>query len=931
MNLESAAMTALQSGVDPYSSKSYLDWMSSVPEAQTQLPGAIKRQRERQVSELESGIPEKIRTAAQPLARRGLHGSGLQLEDIGQAALDRQIAIDRAKTLAEIDPIQAQIALQDLSRTRAVQRGGEERRRFEREESITESQRARDQLMKTALSQAAIGLLGRTNPLSSAIFGGKGQEGLLQKAIGGIGSLFGGGTVSDTSLGDPGLGLQSEYGLKADTSKLNIDPSTGRVSPLSPSFSGYGDDDEFSMAGNLGYDEMSPYVPRLVGNETVDPETGQFTPLSDDEFAMAGNLTSPYRDITAYEGEKEFPYSFPGKIDTNFTEQPTVGEEDYITSSPIKGTQYLPPSSVGEEDYITAQSAPSPYMFPYGPSSFEGYGDADEFAMEGAASSIPGPTNQDIDNYFLEGLTAGMLEEEGGTMYGGGVMDYLLTPEEFPYMLGAKISDNVSFDTIDDYDFALGGDDNVPFGKTSGLSSTGMSEEMQKAMEQGFANAKITQKLLDEGKIGTEYASLLSDASNYMKDTLPESGTDLLSTAGDIAKLPFQALDAGLKAVGSAKRTVGDLTTKALDTATGGAYSGIRGLGGQAAKAVSDALGGVVSPSTVGSAALTALRGKEGLKSITKDPMGFAGKKLLSSALPSFKSTVGSLAEGSLPSIGTTSFGASQLAANAAYDAALAKGLTVAAADKAALAAYSTANPLLAAAPIAIPMILQSIGSMEKKKSRAKEEREEIRNRAGSAPFNFVPGELWMAGNKRRSPTLDEANQNFLMTDQLTGMGKIYLEDPRRSVMGGDSLSKRGQDFAKEIGIDYKHSDPDVQNTSQKWLGKQQVYSELIPDLKPIFTAGLKGQLSREQTEDAVSKVSNKFFKDNPAIGQVHFLNKKIKDIEHQEADDLPQDKIMALKEQGNKLKEKIPLAWKKVSGLTPEVFKVEFIEDEQE
>ena len=279
MNLESAAMTALQSGVDPYSSKSYLDWMSSVPEAQTQLPGAIKRQRERQVSELESGIPEKIRTSAQPLARRGLHGSGLQLEDIGQAALDRQIAIDRAKTLAEIDPIQAQIALQDLSRTRAVQRGGEERRRFEREESITESQRARDQLMKTALSQAAIGLLGGTNPLSSSIFGGKGQEGLLQKAIGGIGSLFGGGTVSDTSLGDPGLGLQSEYGLKADTSKLNIDPSTGRVSPLSPSFSGYGDADEFSMQGNLGYDETSPYA------------------LGDDEFSMAGNLgydeTSP--------------------------------------------------------------------------------------------------------------------------------------------------------------------------------------------------------------------------------------------------------------------------------------------------------------------------------------------------------------------------------------------------------------------------------------------------------------------------------------------------------------------------------------------------------------------------------------------------------------------------------------------------------------
>ena len=863
MNLESAAMTALQSGVDPYSSKSYLDWMSSVPEAQTQLPGAIKRQRERQVSELESGIPEKIRTSAQPLARRGLHGSGLQLEDIGQAALDRQIAIDRAKTLAEIDPIQAQIALQDLSRTRAVQRGGEERRRFEREESITESQRARDQLMKTALSQAAIGLLGGTNPLSSSIFGGKGQEGLLQKAIGGIGSLFGGGTVSDTSLGDPGLGLQSEYGLKADTSKLNIDPSTGRVSPLSPSFSGYGDADEFSMAGNLGF-------------------------------------TSP-----------------------------TVGEEDYITPQGGGAGSLEEVQQMGTEFTPSAQTTPSPYTFPYGPSSFDGYGDADEFAMAGTAST-PVPTNQDIDNYFLEGLTAGMLEEEGGTTYGGGVMDYLLTPEEFPYMLGAKTFDAGSFDTIDDYDFALGGDDNVPFGKTSGLSSTGMSEGMQKAMEKGFqaAQGRTFKNPLDDPNL-----TAMLGTDSILKDTsVSEGETDILGTLGSVAKLPFQALDAGLKAVGGAKKTVGDLTTKALDAATGGAYSGIRGLGGQAAKAVSDALGGVVSPSTVGSAALTALRGTDGLKSIAKDPMGFAGKKLLSSALPSFESTVSALAKGSLPSLPAASLGAKALASNIAYDAALAKGLTVAAADKAALAAYSTgSNALLAAAPVAIPMILMSIGAQQTAKQRAKAVKEEMINRAGSAPFNFVPGELAMVGNTRRSPVLDEANRNFMMTDQLTGMGKIYTEDPRRSVMGGDSLSKRGQDFGREAGIDYKHSDPDVQNTSQKWLGKQQLYSELIPDLKPIFMAGLRGQLSREQTEDAVSKVSNKFFKDNPSIGQVHFLNKKIKDIEHQEADDLPQDKIMALKEQGNKLKEKIPLAWKKVSGLTPEVFKVEFIEDEQE
>ena len=312
MNLESAAMTALQSGVDPYSSKSYLDWMSSVPEAQTQLPGAIKRQRERQVSELESGIPEKIRTSAQPLARRGLHGSGLQLEDIGQAALDRQIAIDRAKTLAEIDPIQAQIALQDLSRTRAVQRGGEERRRFEREESITESQRARDQLMKTALSQAAIGLLGGTNPLSSSIFGGKGQEGLLQKAIGGIGSLFGGG---DTSMVTPEMMQYGRYGDIVDEEEQGLLAPGQTMTPLSPSFDGYGDADEFAMQGNLGYDETSPYA------------------LGDDEFSMAGNLgfTSPYKDVTPYEDEQQFP--MPSEQPLGDMGMMTMGGTHTISSS----------------------------------------------------------------------------------------------------------------------------------------------------------------------------------------------------------------------------------------------------------------------------------------------------------------------------------------------------------------------------------------------------------------------------------------------------------------------------------------------------------------------------------------------------------------------------------------------------------------------
>jgi hypothetical protein len=917
-NLESAAMAALQTGVNPYESQGYLDWMSGIPEAQKQLPGAIRQQRQRQVTELEKGIPEQIRRAAQPLARRGLSGSGLQLEDIGQAALDRQIAIDRAKTLAEIDPINAQIALQNLARDRAVQRGGEERRRFEREEDVTEKQRAQDQLMKTALASAGVGLLGKDNPLSRAIFGGTGQEGLLQKAIGGISGLFGGG--GDTSMVTPEMMQYGRYGDIVDEEEQGLLAPGQTMTPLP---SPYG----------IGYDSS------IVPDTATDQFNQQFLPTQEQMLAGEGGGmyggTSPYRDITTYEGEQQFPYSFPGEIDTNFTEQPTVGEEDYITPP----YQYPSPSEkpLGDMGMMTMGGTPQYDTSPSG--GFEGFGGADDFAFEGTpvpgtetileqlqrqqreaserslANLVLNDASTDLDFDLEDIFDENILDTDYSQFYS----EYGNNPLTGEPILGG-ISDI----------FQQSDNNNVPFGKTSGLSSTGRLEEMQKAMDQGFANAEITQKLLDEGKIGTEYASLLSDAGNY----LPESGTDLLSTAGDIAKLPFQALDAGMKAVGSAKRTVGDLTTKALDTATGGAYSGIRGLGGQAAKAVSDALGGVVSPSTVGSAALTALRGKEGLKSIAKDPMGFAGKKLLSSALPSFESTVSALAKGSLPSLPGASLGAKALASNIAYDAALAKGLGVAAADKVALSAYSTgANPLLAAAPIAIPMILSSIGSMERKKSRAKAEVEEKRNLYGSSPFNFVPGGLWMAGNQRRSPALDEASGHFTVTDQLTGLDKIYLEDPRRSVMGGDSLSKRGQDFAKEAGIDYKHSDPDVQNTSQKWLGKQQFYSELIPDLKPIFMAGLKGEMSREQTEDAVSFYTNKFFEENPAIRQINGINNRIKDIEHQEADEIwsVQDKIMALKEQANQLYQKVPLAWRNVSGLMPQELKVEFIEDEQE
>jgi hypothetical protein len=191
-----------------------------------------------------------------------------------------------------------------------------------------------------------------------------------------------------------------------------------------------------------------------------------------------------------------------------------------------------------------------------------------------------------------------------------------------------------------------------------------------------------------------------------------------------------------------------------------------------------------------------------------------------------------------------------------------------------------------------------------------------------------------MAGNKRTSPVLDEANTNFRYTDELTGMHIIYEEDPRRPVMGGDSLSKRGEDFAREAGIDYTNPDPDIQNTSQKWLGKQQVYSELIPELKPVFMAGLKGQMPRNQTEDMVAKVTNRYFQENPNISEIYKLNKDIEEMtayNATEADSFVEQEIQELIEERNKLVETVPEKWKKATGFSPQIIVVSIDEEQGE
>jgi hypothetical protein len=332
----------------------------------------------------------------------------------------------------------------------------------------------------------------------------------------------------------------------------------------------------------------------------------------------------------------------------------------------------------------------------------------------------------------------------------------------------------------------------------------------------------------------------------------------------------------------------------------------ISNLASDAVSAVKDLTGNLVTPSTAISLALSAAQG--GIKNVLSNPLSLIGNKVLASQglLPTSLSTIAKLpgAIGSAIASPSTALGG------------------------------TLGGAAGAAAVIGAPMALIGAGIASNRKARAQAEIEEKKNRTGSARYNFVPGELWMAGNKRTSPVLDEANTNFRYTDELTGMHIIYEEDPRRPVMGGDSLSKRGEDFAREAGIDYTNPDPDIQNTSQKWLGKQQVYSELIPELKPVFMAGLKGQMPRNQTEDMVAKVTNRYFQENPNISEIYKLNKDIEEMtayNATEADSFVEQEIQELIEERNKLVETVPEKWKKATGFSPQIIVVSIDEEQGE
>jgi len=435
------------------------------------------------------------------------------------------------------------------------------------------------------------------------------------------------------------------------------------------------------------------------------------------------------------------------------------------------------------------------------------------------------------------------------------------------------------------------------------------------------------QASIDAGK-GSLEAQAIKTGSESILDKVPEVLKTMIST-------PAKALSTTMETVSGIKKDVGNAISAGLDTVTGGAFSSIKKVISDATSAASDLTGNIVSPSTVASLALTAATG--GLKNIAKNPMQFAGQKILASSLPSLKTTVGALAKGTLPEIAWTTATPATIAAagNTAYAAAIAKGATEAAAIAAktkAITVATAAPSVLGASMIAIPMILSSIGSMEKKKSRAKEAAEYARNLAGSAQHNFLPGGLHGVGRKTDNPVIIEASSNIQLLDEATGISKSFIENPNVSIMDGPSLTERGQNYAKSANINYQNPDPDIQNFSQKIMGKYGVYTSFIPGLDIILKAGLQGKMTRDNTELEASKVINSYMNQHPEIRQIYGGLKDIANIEHQEADEIwsVQDKIMAKREQLNKMKAKLPYELTKAPMFKPYIFEVEQIEDEQ-
>ena len=189
-----------------------------------------------------------------------------------------------------------------------------------------------------------------------------------------------------------------------------------------------------------------------------------------------------------------------------------------------------------------------------------------------------------------------------------------------------------------------------------------------------------------------------------------------------------------------------------------------------------------------------------------------------------------------------------------------------------------------------------------------------------------------MVGRKTDNPVIIEASSNIQLLDEATGISKSFIENPNVSIMDGPSLTERGQNYAKSANINYQNPDPDIQNFSQKIMGKYGVYTSFIPGLDIILKAGLQGKMTRDNTELEASKVINSYMNQHPEIRQIYGGLKDIANIEHQEADEIwsVQDKIMAKREQLNKMKAKLPYELTKAPMFKPYIFEVEQIEDEQ-
>ena len=757
-NLEQAAMTAASTGVTPtrvpqYEDRAGDEWMSYVPEAYGQLPDAIRRQRQREVSELESGIPEAIRQAAQPMARRGLYGSGLQLEDIGQAALQRQIAIDKAKTLAEIDPLKAQIAMGDLAQQRGTQRAQESRRRYEKEEAYSQQQKARDDLLAQAAGSGILSTLTGRNPISDFIFGP--QTSVLEKAL--LASATGGkglgtaGTSQQSGLSKliasigAKTGLDKLLGLGGDTlTSGGVDPLLSDIEELGGTTMQQYTPWESSMSDAAVQKQMDAY--NLI--DTLSPDYTM--PVEGYE-----GTTDPYADLYTKSGEFIPELKIRNPLDV-FDDEFDFGG----TPSPPRTDELGGKQEAINRGFKAAEGRTFPNPLD----------DPNLKAMNVTDTSL----DYSPDTKFLPS-EAEMLAGEGGSMYGG---DFL---------------------------------SDVPF---TDPTYGGFGEGVD---------------------LGTEGWDFIDDVGE---------GTSIFSEAGKAA---------------------GELVGKI--------------------------------PSTLGALAIASALNPEGIKGVAKNPLSFIGPQIMA------QSGAGPLAIGKALATQTLPTG---------------KALSSA----------------LTGGAVGLPIAMIGSGIASRKKARAQAEAEETRNRSGSARYNFIPGELWMAGNKRTSPVLDEANTNFRNIDNLTGMDRIYEEDPRRSVDGGKSLSERGQDFAREAGIDYTNPDPDIQNTSQKWLGKQQRYSELIPELKPVFMAGLRGEMPREQAEDAIAKITNRFFMEHPQVSQLININNEIDTLTESnksEGDWNVEELIKQLKLDREMLKDIVPDNWSSVAGFEPIIPAVEIIEDEQE